>query len=319
MSLLERVDLDALLGAEAPAAADYVIDRYLPRGQHMLLCGRGGLAKTMLVNQLCVTAAASHPEELPFNLEIPVDAEHIVWFDAEMGKDGTRRRYWDTGLRQYIGSGRIEYIDAAGLDLTNGDHYENVRAAVDGADLVVFDSLRRVCRYSKENSSDEMSAVVQDLTDMAHELGPAILTIHHQGGDPHKWFRGSTAIFDAADVLVGWLPHTFDGDDDKLRRLAARGTWAKVRHGAEPEDRWFVQQDNGLLVPLDEAPLQTVTSKYDEEIRALLPFTGTKTALAEACNTNSRNGSWADAYNRVATKVGDTHIDRATVTEEVPL
>ena len=288
-------NLDEMLGDAAPPPADFVVEGYLERATHMLLCGRGGLAKTMFLNQLC--AAACSPE-FPYDLGLEVRGQRIVWFDAEMGEQGTKRRYWDTKLRSYLDE-RITYINAAGLDLTLKDDYDFVRSSIDGADLVVIDSLRRLTRAAVENSSDEMSAVVTDISDLAHDLGPGILTIHHQGGDPHKWFRGSTAIFDACDSLVGWLPHTFDGEDDKLRRLAAQGTWAKVRHGKEPPDRWFRQTDSGLLVP-EEAPEQVIAGKWDAVIREHLPFDGTKKALAEACGTNSRNNAWSDAYDRTA-------------------
>lgn len=307
-------DLDALLGDEPPAPADYVIDGYLERGTHMLLCGRGGSGKTMLLNQLAIAGIAPRPDEFPFDLELPVRVKRVVWFDAEMGTLGTQRRYWRTGLRPYICPGRFEYVDASGLDLTERKHRDFIRSKLEGGDtLAVIDSLRRVSRYTQENSSDEMSAVVTGITNIAHDTGSGIVTIHHQGGDPNKWFRGSTAILDACDVLIGWLPHSYDSDDDKLRRLAARGTWSKMRHEAEPEDRWFRQTESGLFVPAD-APEQIVTSKWDDAIRKLLPFTGTKTALAEACGTNSRNNAWADAYKRVAhTAEPNLHVSAEAV------
>jgi RecA/RadA recombinase len=289
--ILQPLDLDAVLGVEPPPPADYVIDGYLERGTHLLLCGRGGTGKTMVVNQLVARDAA---------LGLGVDASRIVWIDAEMGVLGTQRRYWRTGLRGRISPGSITYYEGGGMDITNQAHWDELRRAADGVDLVVIDSLRRVSRYTAENSSDEMSAAVTDLTHLAHESGAGIVTIHHQGGDPHKWFRGSTAILDACDALIGWLPHHFDGDDDKLRRLAARGTWAKTRHEKEPDDLWFQQRDNGLFVPVDEAPEQDSVGKYDEAILALLPFDGTKQELAEAVTGKPSSGAFRRAYERVA-------------------
>jgi hypothetical protein len=297
--MLEPIDLNDLLGDTPPPPAEYVVAGYLERASHVLLCGRGGKGKTMFVNQLCVDAE---------RLDLAVHAHQIVWLDGEMGRLGTRRRYWRTGLRSLIGPGRIQYVNAAGADIMNPDHYAELCRIVDGADLVVIDSLRRISTTSEENSSDHMSAVITAITNMAHELGPAILTIHHQGGDPHKWFRGSTAILDAADGLVGWLPHSFDSDtDDGMRRLAAKGTWAKVRNDRAPEDVWFQQTDAGLFVPA-ETPTQDVTSKWDEVILGLLPWEGTKTALAEACGAKLTNRAWDSAYKRLVVKRDGVHV-----------
>jgi hypothetical protein len=309
-------DLDELLGTEPPPPADYAIGGLLERSNHGLLCGIGGIGKTMFLNQLVTSATVEHPDEFPYSLGITVDATRIVWCDAEMGQVGTIRRYWRTELRPYISPGRIGYWDASGLDIGNPVDADSFRRVLDGADLVILDSLRRLCPTAAENTSDDMAYVVGTITGWAHELGPAILTIHHQGGDPNKWFRGSTAIRDACDLLLGWLPHSFDGgEDDLLRRLSARGTWAKVRHERPPPDRWFQQTESGLLVPVD-APASIATGKWDDAILALLPFDGTKTALAEACvdpNDPTRRGSlsnnaWARSYTRVATHDGNAHV-----------
>lgn len=293
-------DLRAVLGDAAPPDADYVIGGFVERASHVLLCGRGGKGKTMIVNQLCSGA---------FDLGISVKASRIVWLDGEMGHLGTRRRYWRTGLQQYIRPGCVEYVNIAGFHIAIPQHYEQLTALLEGADLVVIDSLRKICGGMDENASGDMSGVVQALTNLAHDLGPAILTIHHQGGDPHKWFRGSTAILDAADGLIGWLPRSFDEDDDGIRRLSAKGAWAKTRNDRAPDDHWFQQLENGLFVPADR-PAEVDHSKYDSLLRAQLPFVGTKTKLAEACGTDLSNRAWIAAYKRLVDRDGDTHTLR---------
>ena len=295
---LDLTDLDELLGTEEPPASDWIIDGYLERGSHTLLCGRGGKGKTMFLNQLC-----TRPDEL----EIALHAEKIIWLDAEMGALGTQRRYWRTKLRDRVIPGRITYANGQGFDVTDPDHWDQLNSAVEGADLVIIDSLKKICRNVPENSADEMSAVVQDLSDLAHESDAAILTIHHQGGDPNKWFRGSTAILDAADSLIAWLPHIWTNDgDDGLRRLVASGAWAKVRHTEAEKDRWFQQGPHGLFMP-SGPPEKEVVGKWDRVIEGMLPFEGTKGAFAEACDTNLGNRAWADAYKRVAIQDGNHH------------
>lgn len=312
-------DLNEMLGTAAPPPAEYVVTDYLERASHLLLCGRGGAAKTMFVNQLVIAAVAEHTDQLPFDLDIPVHANRIVWFDAEMGKTGTIRRYWRTGLRGYIGSPKVRYIDAGQLNFSDPRHVDAIKFALDGADWAIFDSLRRLSASARENESDDMARIVGEITSWAHDIGPAILTIHHQGGDPHKWFRGSTAIHQQCDALVGWLPHQWDADeDDGLRRLAARGGWAKVRNDVPPEDRWFKQLESGLLVPADP-PDAPAASKWDHVIEELLPFPGSKTDLAAACvdpsdpdkRASVDNNAWRKAYDRTV-KLNDegVHVAR---------
>lgn len=310
-------DLHELVKDEPPPR-DWLIPGYLERGSHTVLAGRGGSAKTMFLWQLGVQAAQRHPEEFPYGLGLLApDATTIkvALVDAEMGPMKYRYRTWDTGMNEYIYPDHIKHIDAAGLDIASKqDDRDYVMEQADGYDLVVMDSLKKLSRSLVENDNDHMAAVVGDITDMSRQLRAGIFTIHHQGTDT-KAFRGATAIMDQCDALIAWKVHT-PHDDDKLRCLVSRGEWVKIRDGKEPEDRWFKQADNGLLVPVEAPDDAEPAGKWDAAILTNLPYAGTQAAFAEHCGAKPHNSTWRTAYHRLATVVDGVHVRRPEQVEE---
>jgi hypothetical protein len=161
-----------------------------------------------------------------------------------------------------------------------------------------------------------MAAVVGALAELARETKCAINLIHHQGGDPNKWFRGGTAIADQADALFGFLkvkdPAAPQGEDDEdedndtgTRRLSCRGNWGKPhRAAAAPKDRYMqIVGGDGTeaaleLVPAAK-PLADKRVHYMGLIPTVLPLK-TKTDAAKACGTTRTNGTWRDAWDALA-------------------
>jgi hypothetical protein len=331
VSLIERLGsdtYDARYGRRAsdfheivktePPPRQWTIPPYNAIGAHTILAGESGSGKTQLAFQLAVQATQDRPAEFPHDLAMDVRSMHVALVDAEMGAEEYRYRVWDTGLHPYVIPERLKHVDASGLDIVaRQDDLDYVMEQIDGYDLVVMDSLKRITPSRVENDNDDMSEAVATITRITRVMPVGIITIHHLGKDGKA--RGASAIRDACDVLVGWKKHT-TRDGEKLRCLDARGEWMKVRMTREPEDRWFRQTDAGLLIPAEapekEAPARTQFEQYKDEIRALLPFTGTKRELAESCGTNSHNNTWTDAYRDVAQYNGTAHTARAALAEE---
>ncbi len=98
------------------------------------------------------------------------------------------------------------------------EHVEAVRPA-----LVIIDTL---IAYSEGAISDtsaaaQMQPIVQGLSRLAHELGVAVITMHHARKADGK-YRDSSAIGGAVDVIVEIFSPDEAGDAT-LRRIRARG------------------------------------------------------------------------------------------------
>jgi len=69
-----------------------------------------------------------------------------------------------------------------------------------GTKLIVLDTLRAL-NTGKENESDDMEPIIQNLKLIRHLTGATILLIHHTGAGDERT-RGSTAIEDGADFTM---------------------------------------------------------------------------------------------------------------------
>lgn len=139
------------------------------------------------------------------------------------------------GLEEFIGDAarRLHHFGADAtrvhvVDRFKGDprerfdqlaaHIHAVRPA-----LVIVDSLAAysIGLIQSANDDSQMSAVMQPLTNIAHETGCALLIIHHARKSDGK-ARGSTAITAGTDVVVEMLIPD-EQADPTLRRLSAVG------------------------------------------------------------------------------------------------
>lgn len=296
------VSLGAALAAGPPEPAVYVAEPWIRRGRHTVIGAQAGVGKTSLMIQIFIAALLKDRSLLPFDLGFDVEnVERIAWIDGEMGESAVKERLAALGLWDFIENDpRVVYLDVPDLNLNDPEHYAQVAAVAAAADLVFIDSLRALSD-AEENDAKEMTKVVAGITQLAHgENEPAIVTAHHQGKDPRTVSRGSSAIGAAADALFGLVR---DSEDRSLLKLTL-GYDGKIRYAAEPADYWFRMRE-GLLSHVD-APEGKPASKWDATIAELLPFTGTKTALAKACGTHLQNKSWCDSYDRTATRSDDS-------------
>ena len=302
---------------DKPPPKDWLIHGYLVRGRHVALAGAAGSGKTMYLWQLAVQASQDRPSEFPHDLGMGIDRTlNVAIVDAEMGPEQYHERTWDVGLNPSTISGRLRYIDAAGLNLRSQDDVNYLMEELDGSDLVIMDSLKALSPSAAENDNDDMASVTRCVTQIGRELSAGTMTIHHWGKE--DTYRGASAILDQCDGMLAWKKHR-PNDDDGFRSLSARGRHLKLRFAKEPPERWFRQIESGLLIPEADGPSTEDVGKWDAVIVALLPFTGTKKALAEACGTKNNNNAWTEAYGRVARHNGDgTHVAVKSLNAEEP-
>lgn len=139
------------------------------------------------------------------------------------------------GLEEFIGDAarRLRHFDADPtrvhvVDKLHGDPQsrpQEVRTHIEAVDpkLVIIDSLSAYSagQIQDENNAAQMTAVVKPLADLAHELGIAVVVLHHASKASNK-ARGSTGIMANADVVCEFFAPNED-TDATLRTMRTAG------------------------------------------------------------------------------------------------
>lgn len=198
----------------------------------------------------------------------------------------------------------FEYVDAMGLDLSREADAEWLGKVIreSGAQLVVFDSLRRLTPSKAENDSDDMAPIVGAIAKVARDTGAAIILIHHKG-DGEKAFRGSTAIRDQADALF-----LLDGKQhESVRRLTCSANGCKPPRYAEASSdvHLAVSPEDGGVVATEAPPTParagreaTERSRMKERILSALP-SQSKSDVARTCDTQADHGTFKKAWSEL--------------------
>ncbi len=288
-------DLATILAEPAEPVA-WRCEGFVADGTLTILAGRAGSYKTWLGTGLALGVARGNEVA---GIRCNKGTAAIV--DFEQGPRMSRQRLQQAGVE--ISPGGVTHIDAGGLDLANVNDLAWLAEELESEnfDYVLWDSLKRATPSLGESDNDEMATAVANLAQLARNQNSAHVLITHRGRDNRKLFRGATAIMDQADALFGLVP-VGDADEEEtdLRRLTCRGEWGKPpRYAEAPEDRYLrLDVEQGGIVGAD-SPRLTTRRHYETEIRELLPFTGTKKELAEACGTTPQNDSWRAAFEAI--------------------
>lgn len=286
MPIRDRTDTDALSEATAERWAtlrelmerpelleepDEIVPRVAWRGRHTLLAGLAKIGKSTFVGQ----AAAAVTMARPF-LDGKALRGRVVW----------------VGVEEPLGLtvSRFVHFSALPGDLQilvdpSGDLMGELESFLDEwpADLVVIDSLiewaRRTTKEKEPPASGDAAGwagVVRPLTEIAHDGGPAVVTLHH-GKKSDGRFRDSGEIAAGVDVIYDVLPPR-GGEEPNVRRFDGVGRWHVGRWRAAFVDgayKWLGEIDvdaGGVddrvekLIPaireaLESAPGKTVASK----------------------------------------------------------
>jgi len=188
---------------------EYAIGGLLPRASLMLLGGYGSSAKTWLaLDMLCAVGAGDRWLGI-----LPCEAGRALFVDYESGERELRRRI------QLLAAGRalsrIDGIAIAPMPSAYLGHHKLERELYRCAEvcrLIVLDSLRAASPAADENDSSFRTGL-DTLKRIAEHTGCSFCVLVHSkkagapskaGGDadPRESLRGSSAIFDAADVIL---------------------------------------------------------------------------------------------------------------------
>lgn len=203
----------------------------LAPGAVTLVAGYGYSRKTMALQSLALSVATGRSVWGLYS----VRKGRVVHLDYEQGERLTKERYQRLarGLGCEVGELDADSLRVACMPrvyLETQDAIDSLLPYVDGAALVIVDSLRAAFPHADENSSDVRS-YLDALNHLSGRTGATIIVIHHArkpsaqgGGTETHAIRGSSALFDACQTV-----YFFAADDEttpttvKLRKDRVTG------------------------------------------------------------------------------------------------
>jgi hypothetical protein len=216
---------DALAHADDPTP--FMIDPIAVRGTLAVLVGKHSSMKSWLMIAACAAAARGGAAVGA----LLVEAGGALYVDAEMGARQMAKRWRTAGL----GDDAFLVCDGFQLRLPNDQERISELIEITGAQLVIFDSLRRLAPGIREDKSDDVSPIMAALAEMSRDLDVAIVLIHHRSTKTNSAeVRGSSAIEDQADLVFAL--ERVDGDPEEDRR---RLRPIKFRVDTPPPAKWM--------------------------------------------------------------------------------
>jgi hypothetical protein len=209
-SLLEWNDILTL-----DVKTEYILEKVIPKGSITLLFGRGGIGKTSLMLPIAKAIAMGIPFGNLQTLKMPVycvDFENPLSFLKErVEKIGASENLWIWHISNETPPPRLDSKD-----------WELYKQLPPG--LIIIDSFR-ASHLSDENNSKDMAIIMSRLKEL-REKGFTIVLLHHTPKGNEGIYKGSTAILDLADHILGLEEikgeDTFEFNRENLYRLDVR-------------------------------------------------------------------------------------------------
>lgn len=177
----------------------FLVEGLIPAGQLVMLGGRGKAGKSWLVLQLI----AAVDRGIQF-LGKTTKRGRVLYLALE---DGRRRMNQRPKILRWQPSPAVDIAFKIATFDHGGEGLSHIRQAIADKryDLVVIDTLiKTLSAAADENSNTEMAAICNELADMAHDSGAAIVIVHHTSKvkteNPFDNLRGASAIRNAYDV-----------------------------------------------------------------------------------------------------------------------
>ena len=215
---------------------EWAVTDLIPQGAVVLFFGRGGIGKTTLMMQLL--DAISRGAEI-FGRGTTQRSVICVDFENSLAVLAERCRN--------IGAADVLFLDSGSnpprLDRGECNQYLDLLTEYPGA-VFVFDTLRS-SQGGDENDSQAMTRVM-DFLRRLRDAGATVIILHHTPKASDRQYKGSGAIFDMSDHVLGLYAVRAPGDDgevsddDDAAKVYRFGTCQKTRY--EP-DRIFLTFD----------------------------------------------------------------------------
>lgn len=257
---------------------EWLVDRLIPKGAITILFGKGGIGKTWLSLDIARCVGNGDPFHGYITTKTPVI---FIDFENPLAVLNTRTQKLGDCSNVFFWRANNEKLKAPKLD---NQSWELYRSLPKGA-LLIFDTLR-ASQGKDENASDDMSLVMGRLKEL-RDMGFTIILLHHTAKNSDKVAKGSTAIVDLADHILGLtlvkktrggeeiVIEDEDNDDEAIYRFGVRD---KTRF--EPYHVYLtLNPDRGFELAPD--PQEDIL----KDMHGILSKSGTqtKTAFVELC------------------------------------
>lgn len=186
-SLLKWNDILAL-----DVRTEYLLEKIIPKNSITLLFGKGGIGKTSLMMQIAKAIANGTPFDTLQTIKTPV-----YYIDFENPLAVLKERVEKIGQSDNLYVWHISNeIQPPKLDGSEWELYKQLPAG-----LLIVDTLR-ASHLSDENDSKPMSLIMGRLKEL-REMGFTIIPLHHTPKGNENTFKGSTALLDLCDHVLG--------------------------------------------------------------------------------------------------------------------
>lgn len=173
---------------------DWIVDRLIPKDSITLLFGKGGIGKTWLSMDMARSIGSGTSFLGLRTFKTPVI---FVDFENPLAVLNTRTQKLGEAEGVFFWRANNDKIKAPKLDKAE---YELYKQLPQGA-ILIFDTLR-ASQDRDENKSDEMGLIMGRLKEL-RDMGFTIILLHHTAKNSDKVAKGSTAIVDLADHILG--------------------------------------------------------------------------------------------------------------------
>lgn len=235
---------------------EYVLENIIPKGSITLLFGRGGIGKTSLSLQIAHAVAEGRTFCNLKTIKAPV-----YYIDFENPLAVLKERVEKIGKAEnlYIWHISCDPMPPK-LDKLDWELYKQLPPG-----LIIFDTLR-AANLADENDSKPIALIMTRLKEL-RELGFTIVLLHHTPKGNENIFKGSTAILDLTDHVLGLEEVKGTGTIEfDLENLYQFGTRKKTRYDPysmyltfNPDKKGFDAAENPNITKLND--IQEVLNK----------------------------------------------------------
>jgi archaellum biogenesis ATPase FlaH len=172
---------------------EWIVDRLIPKESITILFGKGGIGKTWLVMDIarCIGSGIDY-------LGYKAQQAPVIFIDFENPITVLNTR------TQRLGEAKDVHFWRMGNELKppmlDSSEWEQYKELPKGA-VLVFDTLR-ASQSGDENQSKDMAKVMNRMKEL-RDLGFTVILLHHTAKNTDNVSKGSTAIVDLADHILG--------------------------------------------------------------------------------------------------------------------